>query len=84
MPDKTRADLCIDAVNAAIDHAVNFAQDAPLERFLAQEIAGAKAEAYAEAGWDTAAKHWEAAIARLGEMDITSRLALAKARGESE
>ena len=74
MSQPTRADQCLDRVNVAINHAVNFAPDAPLERFLAQEIAEAKAQAYEEAGWWLAAKDWRVAANALGEMDIKTRL----------
>lgn len=74
MSHPTRADQCLDRVNVAINHAVNFAPDAPLERFLAQEIAEAKAQAYEEAGWWLAANHWRVAAHALGEMDIKTRL----------
>jgi hypothetical protein len=77
---KTRADQCLDCVNAAINHAIDFAPDAPLERFLAQEIAEAKAQAYEEAGWWVAAQHWRAAVEALGEMDIETRLKVAEAK----
>ncbi len=71
---ETRADLCVESVNKAIDHVVNFAPGEPLERFLAQEIAEAKAQAYEEAGWWIAAEHWRSAATALGDMEFSSRL----------
>jgi hypothetical protein len=52
------------------------APDTPLERFLAQEIAIAKAEVFEEAGWYLAADTWRFAAKVLGEEEISTRLAL--------
>ena len=76
---QTRPEECLERVNAAINHVRDFAPNAPLERFLAQEIAQAKADAFQEAYWPTAAQHFREAVVRLGEMDIETRLALRKA-----
>lgn len=75
MPEQ-RATQALEAVRSAIKHFEMFAQDSPLERFLAQEIARAKSEAFAEAGWYQAAKEWSRAVAVLGEREIETRLRL--------
>ena len=79
----TPAEDCLERVNSAINHVRNFAPDCPLERFLAQEIAIAKAEAFEEAGWHLVAEAWRRTADVLGEEQISTQLALRDLEGKA-